>query len=189
MMAEATAHLNFGGDDIRFFGRGYHDENVGERPMPTLGIREWAWGRVAEPDSEVLHYRCEGENGAEGLEVVIDDGGRAAVRPIETWSETGRIGGTYGFAGFDRLTCNGRVIQAGPLVDESSFYLRFPLRTATGRGWGERVRPGAIATWWMRPLVRMCVTTPNRPSALLPLFSGPTADRYSRTVSWWVGPR
>ncbi|GDX82811.1 hypothetical protein LBMAG42_46220 [Deltaproteobacteria bacterium] len=189
MVAEATAHLNFGGEDVRFSGRGYHDENVGERPMPALGIREWAWGRVAEPDSEVLHYRCEGESGAEGLEVVIDDGGRATVRPIEIWSESGRLGGTYGFAGFDRLAFNGRVIQAGPLVDESAFYLRFPLSTTTGRGWGERVRPGAIAAWWMRPLVRMCVTTPNRPSALLPLFSGPAADRLSRTLSWWTGPR
>lgn len=187
--AQATAHLNFGSEDVRFSGRGYHDENLGERPLPALGIREWAWGRVAEPDSEVLHYMCEGERGVEGVEVVIAEGGRATVRPLETWSEQGRIGGTYGFAACERIEFNGRAVQAGAVVDESVFYLRFPLRTATGRGWGERVRPGAIATWWMRPLVRMCVTTPQEPSAMLPLFSGPTTDRLSRTIAWWTGVR
>ena len=189
MVAEATAHLNFGGEDVLLSGRGYHDENVGERPMPTLGIREWAWGRVAEPDSEVLHYRCEGETAVEGMEVVIDDGGRAAISPLEGWSEQGRIGGTYGFAASETLRFNGRTVHVGGAVDESVFYLRFPLRTATGRGWGERVRPGAIATWWMRPLVRMCVTTPHAPSAMLPLFSGPATDRRSRTLAWWTGTR
>lgn len=150
-VAQARAHLTFGGEDVRFAGRGYHDENVGEHPLPGRGNREWAWGRVAEPESEVLHYRFEGEVGVEGMEVVIAEGGRAAIRPLESWSEQGRIGGAYGLAACGRLAYNGRTVRADPVVDESAFYLRFPLRTATGRGWGERVRPGAIATWWMRP--------------------------------------
>lgn len=187
MVAEARAILNFGAGDIVISGRGYHDENVGEGPLPGIGIREWAWGRVAEPDAEVLHYRCEGAAGVEGMEVVIDRDGRAERRPLEGWSEQGRIGGTWGFAGPSRLTFNGRVVDAGAVVDESVFYLRFPLRTATGRGWGERVRPGAIATWWMRPLVRMCVTTNDRPSWVLPLFSGPAERRFARTLAWWTG--
>lgn len=187
MVAEGRAVLNFGGSDIVIAGRGYHDENVGDRPLPNLGIREWAWGRVAEPDSEVLHYRCEGASGVEGTEVVIDRDGRADRRPLEGWTEHGRVGGIWGFAGPAHLGFNGRAVEAGAVVDQSAFYLRFPLRTASGRGWGERVRPGAIATWWMRPLVRMCVTTSNRPSAMLPLFSGPSGSHLARTLAWWTG--
>jgi hypothetical protein len=38
----------------------------------------------------------------------------------------------------------------------------------------------------MRPLVRMCVTTNDRPSWVLPLFSGPAERRFARTLAWWA---
>ena len=73
------------------------------------------------------------------------------------------------------------------LVDDAPFYARFPLMTPNGRGWGERVRPGGIGRWWMRPFVGMRVVGPSRSSLWTPLFVGTEQDRLRRLGRWWVG--
>jgi len=185
--AKATFHLECPGiAPIAMAGRGYHDENHCERPLTALGIREWAWGRVAEPEAERIHYAVVGNGEPVSLDVTAWPSGRLEFGPVNTFSGEGCVGGTWGFSAPQRLQVNEQALNAGKPVDESSFYLRFPLTSPRGRGWGERVRPAAIGSRWMQPMVQLCVTDPGDDgSFLLPWFSGPRATRVSRLAPWW----
>lgn len=173
-------------------GRAYHDRNVSDVPLATLGIREWAWGRVAEPGRDRVHYVLWPESGEpKVLAVRLDEDGTV------TWEEStveqaGSAGGRWGLRVPGRLDLRevegeAYVVRSEGLVDDSPFYARFPLRTATGHGWGERVRPGAIGRWWMRPLVGMRVVGPTRNSVWTALFIGPQEDRITRLLASWRG--
>ncbi|MFO0631040.1 MAG: hypothetical protein U0325_36180 [Polyangiales bacterium] len=98
----------------------------------------------------------------------------------------------YGVSYHERfdLPAQGAAAHVERLVDEGPFYLRYLLRDPGNEacGWGERVRPAAIDTDWMRPLVKMRVHRPGEDSAWLPLFSGPRAGRVQRLLRhWWQG--
>ncbi len=186
-VADATAEIRLpGGASLSFRGRGYHDENESDRPLSALGIDEWTWGRIAEPRRDLVHYRCTGSGEPVGLHVGVAESGALTFEALGAMPGTGRIGGTWGHHAPATIEVHDQLIQAGPVVDDSSFYIRFSLRSATGLGWGESVRPAAIESWWMRRLVPLCVTTPRAPSFLLPMFSGPRTNRVQRTLAWWM---
>lgn len=170
-------------------GRAYHDRNTGELPLGRMGIAEWAWGRVALPDAELVHYVLWPEAQPHGPPRVLTlrselDGATSVVEGGDV-EGSGTVGGFWGLPTARTLQVGAQTpLVAGAAVDQSPFYLRFPLTTVdgAGRGWGERVRPGAIDLWWMRPFVRMRVMAPRGNSLLLPAFSGPRVDRVQRTL-------
>lgn len=189
LSAAATASLRLaapGVPEVSLRGRGYHDENWCDRPLGALGISEWAWGRIAEPDGDRIHYDVRGGTAPVRLDVFAEPSGRLIVRPLERLEGEGRIGGLWGFSAPRHLHTDAGRLESGPVVDESSFYLRFALSSAAGRGWGERVRPSAIESAWMQSLVKMCVTRPDGGSPLLPWFTGARVDRAERLWSWWT---
>lgn len=168
----------------RLRGRAYHDRNISTVPLGRLGIREWAWARVAEPDADLVHYVCWP---AEGAPLVLAV--RIGADGVLTWREggpvegAGPVGGGWGLGVPARLALEdpdgaAYTLLAGPPVDDSPFYARFPVSVGESRGWGERVRPGEIGRWWMRPFVRMRLLP--QASLFSPLFSGPREDRVQR---------
>ncbi len=189
LSAPATASLRLnapGLGEVGLRGRGYHDENCSDRPLGALGISEWAWGRIAEPECDRIHYTVQGRTAPVQLDVLAEPSGRLILRPLERLEGEGRIGGRWGFSAPRYLLTDAGRLESGPVVDESSFYLRFALNSGAGRGWGERVRPAAIDSAWMQSLVKMCVTRPDGGSPMLPWFSGARADRAERLWSWWT---
>lgn len=185
--AQASLHLRAPGlGELTILGRGYHDENSSDGPLSELGISEWAWGRVAEPDHERVHYLVEGAHPPVRLDVRVEASGRLRFHELSRFDIAGRAGGRWGYAAPSRIQTDDTDLTVGPVVDESSFYLRFGLTSPSGRGWGERVRPAAIDSRWMQTLVQMCVTRPGGASPLLPWFSGARADRVERTCAWWT---
>lgn len=194
-------------------GRAYHDQNVSDVPVMQLQIQEWSWGRLAAPQAEVVHYVCHGVSPAattagagttsaprwERL-LQIDESGRVEIEEDPGFVEAGWGGGRWGLAAPATLGCTrgrllgvpGASVQIGPVLDESPFYLRYPLTVpalggvgAPLRGYGERFRPGSLQPWWAQAMVKMCVTQDRAPSGLLPWFSGPHDDRAQRLWSWW----
>lgn len=170
-------------------GRGYHDRNDSDVPLGTLGIREWAWGRLARPDHDLVHYVCwpDGNGPARSLALRIGADGRLDVQEDAVLGERGRVAPLLGFgtpAALDLADPRGPTVAAelGPIVDRSPFYLRFPLASADGRGFGERVRPGAVDQPWMRPFVDMARLRPGHPHWLNPWFLGPRDGRWARTA-------
>lgn len=168
----------------RLRGRAYHDRNVSTVPLGRLGIREWAWARVAEPDADLVHYVCWPEDGPpKVLAVRIGVDGALTWREGGPVGEQGDVGAGWGLRVPARLALEepgggAYELVAGAPVDVSPFYARFPVSVGASRGWGERVRPGEIGRWWMRPFVRMRVLPPA--SVLSPWFSGPVDDRLKR---------
>lgn len=185
------------GDTARWniAGRGYHDMNRSAAPLHTLGIADWAWGRIARPGRDDIHYLLWPDDpAAKPVSLCLsarDDGSVTvfdadAVRPTEL--RRNRYGVSY-HARFG-LPAQGATARVERLVDEGPFYLRYLLRDPDSGacGWGERVRPAAIDTDWMRPLVKMRVHRPGEDSAWLPLFSGPREGRVRRLLRhWWEG--
>lgn len=170
-------------------GRSYHDENHSELPLGALGIGEWSWGRVAEPDGDAVHYVLWDEAGEQvwARHLIAPFEGEPRVEVPASVRAQGSVGGRWGLRAPRALALAGERgdparFEALAPVDQSSFYLRFPMRGERGAGWGERVRPAAIGSWWMAPLVRTCVSGPGQRSSLLPLFSGPRAGRARRLV-------
>lgn len=170
-------------------GRSYHDENHSQLPLGVLGIGAWSWGRVAEPEGDAVYYVLWDEAGERvwARRLFAPFEGELREEVPASVSARGRVGGRWGLSAPRELALEGiegdpTRFQAGAPVDQSSFYLRFPLRTGRGVGWGERVRPAAIGSWWMAPLVRTCVAGPGARSSLLPLFSGPREGRARRLV-------
>lgn len=168
----------------RLRGRAYHDRNISVVPLGRLGIREWSWARVAEPDADLVHYVCWPEAGPPlVLAVRIGADGALTWREGGGIEERGEVGARWGLSVPARLRLDDPdgapyELAAGDPVDESPFYARFPVSVGASRGWGERVRPGEIGRWWMRPFVRMRVLPPA--SVLSPWFSGPRDDRVRR---------
>ena len=181
-------------------GRAYHDRNTGQIPLHRMGIGEWAWGHVALPDAELVHYLLWPEAGSDGrrvsnpqvltprvLTLRADAAGRTEIVEGGAVHGRGAVGGFWGLPAPRELQLPGQgALRAGVPVDQSPFYLRFPMEardgsgSVIGRGWGERVRPGAFDLWWMRRFVRMRVMAPQGNSPWLPAFSGPRADRVQR---------
>jgi hypothetical protein len=197
--ATATAELRAPGLDFRLQGRGYHDRNSSSVPLPALGIRDWAWGRVAVGDRELVHYLLWSEDvdtpPVQILFEVLPDGAvrhEAAARgdDLVTLDEPWRH--PYGVRMHRRITLRRPegppiALTADPPVDSGPFYLRYALRDADGRvcGWGERVKPASVDLPWQRPFVRMRVHGPGSDSVWLPLFSGPRVGRVNRLLRGW----
>lgn len=186
-VAGASAYFQLPNKKILSFqGRGYHDENHCDRPLSALGIQDWMWGRLAEPDHERVYYRCVGQGPEVALDIRLQSNGQLEYAPIQSWETSGFIGGRWAFTAPRHVGVSSQAIQAGPIVDESMFYLRFGLKSAQGRGWGERVRPAAIQNALMRRLVPICITGATPQHSLLPYFTGTRSDRFQRTFSWWL---
>ena len=179
-------------------GRGYHDRNQSTVPLHALGIRDWTWGRLAQPDAELVHYRVRPESAGEPTTFVLRVDERGAVTHTEgdALHELERRTHLYGPAWTRSMRIvdpsdGPRAVQARPPVDAGPFYLRVPLRdSASGAtGWGEHVVPAAVDRVWQRPFVRMRVHGPGADSFWLPLFSGPRDGRVGRLLAQSRAPR
>jgi carotenoid 1,2-hydratase len=208
--AAARAELCAPGLDFRLEGRGYHDRNSSSVPLPALGIRDWAWGRVSVGDSELVHYLLWSEDvGTPPVQILFEvlpdgsvrhdaaasgnDGQPMVRRPgdelvalDDAWRHP------YGVRMHRRITLRPPdgppiALTADPPVDSGPFYLRYALRDTDGRvcGWGERVKPASVDLPWQRPFVRMRVHGPGADSMWLPLFSGPRLGRVNRLLRSW----
>lgn len=194
----ATITVDLTTDDgfsFQLSGRGYHDRNQSTVPLTAIGARSWVWGRVAQPDAEVVHYLLQPDAAEReavnlalrvGLDgsVRVDEGPGVALRSPRH--------DLYGVPWHREVQIDDDCIHFLTPVESGPFYLRHPLHDPkTGaRGWGERVVPANIDLPWQRPLVRMRVhgPEPRSDSAWLPLFSGPEAGRIGRLLrGWWGG--
>jgi hypothetical protein len=192
----ARAHASLAADDgswrFTLQGRGYHDRNQSLVPLHALGIRAWTWGRVAQPDAELVHYLVQPESMGPSTTFVLRVGadGRVEATPGASVVEHARARHPYGPRWAPAVEVrNGphgtAALRADAPVDAGPFYLRVPLRDPAtgGTGWGEHVVPGAVDIGWQRPFVRMRVHGPDADSVWLPLFSGPRNGRIARLLT------
>lgn len=159
-------------------GAAYRDRNEGRRRLDGLGISHWTWGRTTLQGRLVCWYLVQGEQ--PGAHVFVETEGRLNAVPV-TVEESGLVRDRYGLTWASALRLTGPgvdlLVHQDPPVDRGPFYLRHPVHAwmngASGRGWGERVRPDRITMPWMRPLIEMRIQRTARNSPLLPFFSGP----------------
>ncbi len=197
LCAPARAQVELDTDDgaFRFHseGRGYHDRNQSRVPLDALGIADWTWGRVAEPDAEVVHYLLTPTDPnlpAVTLFLRLNEDGSvvASDQPKVTTRAPRRD--LYGVRWPERVklvddTVGGADLHLAAPVERGPFYLRHALRDAiTGaQGWAERVVPGRVGVAWQQPFVRMRVHTHGSNSTWLPLFAGPASGRLGRLLA------
>jgi hypothetical protein len=197
-----VAELDLGeGSPFTLVGRAYVDGNLGRRPLTTLGIRRWRWGRLALDGRELIYYQLEPrepEGVPRTLVVEVAGDGQAGVVDAELdWQRPATS--KYGPRFHRRVRIVGEDIDVEvrqrALVDDGPFYLRF-LTTAhagdgelIGHGTSELVLPERIDVPWQRPFVRMRRHhRSQRNSMWLPLFSGARRDRVSRLLRHWQRP-
>jgi len=191
LLAAAPGAADLHVDDtllLALAGRAYHDRNGSRRPLHDLGIGEWIWGRAAVGDTERIWYLLWPEDGADPLAIgleVAPDGAVVGPFPLGVERHEPRRG-RYGLRWWARLqlTREGAPwteVHHGRPVDDGPFYLRLPVQTSGGRGWGEVVRPDRVDRPWMRPFVRMRVDGPDR-SPFAPLFNGLASGRLRRLL-------
>lgn len=192
--AIATVRLRGAGFRYSATSRGYHDRNGADVPMHTLGIRWWAWGRLAFPDHELLYYHLvpEAPGGSPTALVLRCADGRVDLLPGAAASPRRPRRDRYGlpWAGEWAITAPGYepvVVQVAPPVDAGPFYLRHPIASGDARGWGESCWPAAVDRPLLRPFVRMRVAGPHH-SVWSPLFLGPSTGRLGRLARWWRTP-
>jgi carotenoid 1,2-hydratase len=164
-------------------GRAYHDRNVSVKPLGSLGIRHWLWGRVSSGSSERVWYLLWPERGAPevwGLEIG-EDGQVQMVPNLKAHLHQPRLG-VFGMPWWRRLTLTRGAdvwldVEHRNAVDLGFFYGRWIVEgrsaNGVGSGFAEAVRPGRVDRWWNRPLVRMAVErVGSQNSRFLPLFAG-----------------
>jgi len=195
------AALDVDGRPFALRGRAYVDSNTSQRPLHTLGIRRWRWGRVALPDRELIYFLVDPSRAdADSVELVLEVRADGSVRQHEAraeWSRPRRS--LYGLAFHELVRLRGTsfdvTLRFQAIVDEGPFYLRFVVRAheatgAVGTGFAEQVAPERVDIAWQRPFVRMRVHhTGGRNSIWLPLFSGPSEGRYRRLLRHWLPAR
>ena len=174
--------------------RAYHDRNCADVPMHALGIRWWAWGRLAFPDHELIYYHLVPEAPAAAPTTILLEaaGGGVRVLPGATAVPSRGRRDRYGLPWAARwtLAAPGHApvdVDVAAPVDAGPFYLRHPIASGGARGWGESCWPASVDQPWLRPFVRMRVVGPQ-PSVWAPLFLGPRRGRLGRLLRWWRTP-
>lgn len=160
-------------------GRAYHDRNGGDRPMTSLGLTSWRWGRLALPDGEVVFSVPDGEGPT--TVIVVGADGRAEAWPVLDPMVLDHAPAWFGPRWPRRIELPTEagvlVVEQVHLVDDSPFYQRCLVRGsfggARGAGTAERVLVDRIDAAWMRPLVQMRIDRGAASSLWLPLFNGP----------------
>lgn len=190
--ASGNARLVVDGVAVDVDGRGYHDENASAVPLAGLGIRHWAWGRVAGHDAagrpeERLVYVVDGDDGARvAFGLVVDALGRTRHLAGLTLRATQTHRSLWGRSIYDRVVVEddaGAVFMDVSLcvVESGPFYVR-----SLGRGVAavfEQVVPRAIESRALAPLFSMRVARRDgRRSPFLPLFFGHPSSRFLRLL-------
>lgn len=159
--------------ELKFRGQGYHDHNIGYRPLQADFVG-WSWGRVHFPDSTLVWYHIENFGGLQSCAWLLPDGvtGPIALQS-QVMSEQANLFGLKSPGAFrllDGLTGDEIALTCAAAWDEGPFYRRFPVRAernhagkvSTAVGIGEFLRPDRIGSGWIRPLVRMRLTRQGR---------------------------
>ena len=149
----ASATVDLATDDGFAFalkGRGYHDRNQSTVPLTAIGARSWSWGRVAQPDAEVVHYLLEPDiaiQGAEGARPLRnaspERGGRGPLHPSAAAPEAGRPLHLALRVGLDGTTHVGEAPDAD---------LTAPRRDLYGVPWHGHVQVGADRVRYLDPV-------------------------------------
>lgn len=195
--ATGHARLVVDGVDVDVVGRGYHDENASAVPLVGLGIRHWAWGRVATTDAagrpeERLVYVVDGNDGGRvAFGLVVDEDGRTRHLTGLTLRAPAAHRSVWGRDVYDRVVVEDdagavfidvslRVVESGP------FYVRS--LGADVAAVFEQVVPRAIDSRALAPLFSMRVARrAGRRSPFLPLFFGHPASRFARFARHLLG--
>jgi hypothetical protein len=181
--------------EFRVEGRGYHDRNSASKPLHSLGIRSWWWGRVALPGRDLIFYRLTPsapDSAPRDLVVELAADGSCRAREDAGLSLARLRRSSWGLRWPSEVTFpdpDGRVVrvEVTSLLDNGPFYQRYLLRgrcgTDEGYGVGEKVVPDKVDTDLLRPLVRMRVHRADGPNSMwLPLFSGDSEGRLRRLL-------
>lgn len=181
--------------DFRVEGRGYHDRNSAARPLHSLGIQSWWWGRLALPGRDLIFYRLTpSDAGAAVRDLVVEFAADGSSRVCENAGlAMGRLRRSpWGLRWPSSVTFpdpDGRPVQVGiaAVLDSGPFYQRYLLRGGcagqVGYGIGEHLVPDRVDTDLLRPLVRMRVHRADGPNSMwLPLFSGDSDGRVRRLL-------
>ena len=154
---------NFGAEEIRFTGHGYHDHNWGRLPF-SKDIRDWYWARAGlgqERATLLYHVRARG-NKEPISHLLLFDGGRLTRHDAGARVSLSRPA----VNGFGTVYATQIVAESGDVracfrlrsrLDSAPFYLRTLCeatvtqggKTETGTGMGEYLRP-RVMSW---PLV------------------------------------
>jgi carotenoid 1,2-hydratase len=188
--ARGRATLDVGAVHFALEGHAYVDHNEGMSALHRLGIAHWVWGHAPTIDGrERIFYLLTPESRAapEPHAFTVDETGSFHVEEAVRIDVTRSRAPRFGMPGLARaqVTVRDRPfldLHMGALVDDGPFYLRYLARTDDGLpGTTEVIAPARIDTDWLRPLVRMRVSSETeRPNPFLPLFTGPRAGRVRR---------
>lgn len=179
--ARVEAQLETAAGPFTFEGWGYHDRNGSRVGLHTLGIKEWAWGRIVEPNQTWIYYALWPEEGAPlSWSVTLDRRGQLRRDRSAALVEGAPRRARYGMV-HRPLQVGGRSIATRRLLEDGPFYLRSLVEVDGAIGVGEWVRPDRIDLPHHRPFVRMRVHRLGaKNSPWLPLFNGPSGDRWAR---------
>lgn len=198
----ASLELNTPAGTRRIEGRGYHDRNSATRPLQTLGIQSWWWGRVALPGRDLIFYRLTpSARGAAPRDLVVEiaEDGTCRAREgagLQMGRERRNIWGLRWPDGATFSDPDGHPVrvEVSAVLDNGPFYQRYLLRGRCGAdegyGIGENLVPDRVDTDLLRPLVRMRVHRTAGPNSMwLPLFSGDVEGRVRRLIGQRGGAR
>lgn len=191
---------HYGEEKFSFQGSAYLDRNQSAVPLHDLGISDWHWARIAFQDRTLVLYFLQDEEQV-WVQHAFETGsdGVLHLRKVTAFQQQEPKKDRYGIRWSRRMifkleNCQTPVeVQLSDALEHSPFYMRHMVHAAIGdeigRGVYERLLPNQIRLKWMQPLMAMRINEWHRSKSMwLPLFEGPSRDRWSRLFRSW-GPQ
>ncbi|MCS6899960.1 MAG: hypothetical protein RMJ98_06180 [Myxococcales bacterium] len=139
---------------LRWQGKGYHDANTGEAPLPTA-FRMWTWGRFHQGEQSLLVYHTEPLSGPpRSVALCLGRGRREAIPPFTSRTLGRGLWGLPVVAPSDRGAREPTLLYT---LEDSPFYGRYvveaTLRNERLRGVTEVLSAERFARGWVRFLL------------------------------------
>lgn len=154
-------------NQITFSGSGYHDHNMGNRPIDD-DFDQWYWGRIHLDGSTLVWYiMFKDDEMHQGAWVIKDKDGR--VSPVDSIRlKTPAKTNIFGLSFVDKIEVgvDGLLydIRTDYIWDQGPFYLRYKVRLTdtsgtqkkgSKAGIAEFIKPNRISKKWVRPMIRV----------------------------------
>lgn len=166
----ADLQLGTSKDNLRrigFSGLGYHDHNLGSRPIDG-DFDQWYWGRIhLDGNTLVWYIMCKGNDTQRGVWIINDIDGKVSPLDDIRFNKKPRKS-VFGLAYHDELevSIDGQPyrIKTNYIWDNGPFYLRYNVCLIDGQGRqvngsksgiAEYIKPDRISKKWVRPMIRV----------------------------------
>jgi carotenoid 1,2-hydratase len=164
---EMESNINSRAHNYDITGWGYHDHNVGQRPMQA-DFSDWYWGRLHFDSTSLIYYIMQREGRRHYKAWLLDVTDGRIVDKLQSVVMEDYALSPFLLSSARKLTLqfedHEALIQQHPIIDNGPFYQRFlasgilsvhqqPPQTA--HGISEFIKPARIEWKLFRPLVKM----------------------------------